>query len=107
MLATIRIPKLELSANINIWHYITSVKFVSILSILLFISSIILAYQKHISRQFNVQYQKAMQNNHELQVEWRQLLVEKGMVNSSSRVQYLAFTKLKMRTPLIHEIRVI
>ena len=107
MLATIKIGRVELYAQSVAWYKSKIGSIIFSFAIAVFVSALLLSYQKHASRELHTRYQQAANNSHDLQVEWRQLLIEQSMLNSNNRTRRLARNKLAMHLPQLHEIKVV
>ncbi len=68
------------------------------------ISSLAVSYQKHWARDLSHLHQQSMQESNDLQVEWRQLLVEQSTWGATSRVQGLAIQQFGMTMPKLENV---
>jgi cell division protein FtsL len=80
---------------------------IGILSGLIFISSLAVIYNKHLSRQLFTKLQSLQLEVEAIQVEWSQLLLEQGTWASDGRVERLARERLHMTLPEPNEVVVI
>jgi cell division protein FtsL len=72
-----------------------------------FVTSILVIYYKHFSRQLFADLQGFYKLRDELHVEWTQLLLEQGAWASDSRVEKIAREKLNMHLPSPDKVVVI
>ena len=63
-------------------------------------------YSAHESRELFRQLEQARRDENEIQIEWRQLLVERGTLSSHARVEAMARSELQM-SPVEGELRVL
>lgn len=68
------------------------------------ITSLLVVYYKHVSRQLFANLQSVHKLRHELHIEWTQLLLEQGAWGSDARVEKIARNKLNMHLPLPDKI---
>lgn len=71
----------------------------STLGMSLLMSSIGIVYVKHSTRQMFGELHQLQTSRDELNTEWTQLLLEQGTLTSDGRVDAIAQSALKMRTP--------
>ena len=70
------------------------------------LSSFGVIYAAHESRELFRQLEQARRDENEIQIEWRQLLVERGTLSSHARVEAMARSELQM-APVEGELRVL
>ena len=90
--------KLDFEA-INTWVASKSFFLVVFLFASVISSSLAVSYQKYWSMDLNRSLQVLTQEKNNLQVEWRQLLVEQSTWGSSSRVSRIAIERHAMHVP--------
>lgn len=74
------------------------------LGICVLISAFGVVYSKHVTRQLFTQLQSLEQEAEALQIEWRQLLLERGTWAADARIERIAKERLDMRVPEPHQI---
>lgn len=77
------------------------------LLLVVFITSILVIYYKHLSRQLFADLQALHKTRDALHVEWTQLLLEQGAWGSDARLEKIAREKLNMKLPASDAIVVI
>ena len=70
-----------------------------LLGIGLFLTALLVIYEKHQSRQLFTQLQSLQLESEFLQEEWSQLLLEQGTWASDARIEKLARTQIQMILP--------
>ena len=80
---------------------------IGVLVVSVFVTSILVIYYKHFSRQLFAELQGFHQLRDELHVEWTQLLLEQGTWASDARVEKTAREKLHMHLPASDKVVVI
>jgi cell division protein FtsL len=79
--------------------------------VLLFITTVFsamgLVYTKYKIRWFYTQIQEVQQAREHLHIEWTQLLLEQGTLNSDARVERIARETLKMHIPSMNQIVIV
>lgn len=98
-------PKAILS-NLNYENF-SWTAFNAILLISVFVSSMLVVYFKHQSRQLFSQVQQLQHQEQQLSTEWSQLLLEQGTWGSDIRVEKVAREKLSMYLPEPNEVKII
>lgn len=78
----------------------------AVLLVLSVLSSFGVIYAAHESRELFRQLEQARRDENEIQIEWRQLLLERGTLSSHARVEAMAGSELKM-VPVEGELRVL
>ncbi len=78
----------------------------AVLLVLSVLSSFGVIYAAHESRELFRQLEQARRDENEIQIEWRQLLVERGTLSSHARVEAMARSELQM-APVEGELRVL
>jgi len=78
----------------------------AVLLVLSVLSSFGVIYSAHESRELFRQLEQARRDENEIQIEWRQLLVERGTLSSHARVEAMARSELQM-SPVEGELRVL
>jgi cell division protein FtsL len=76
------------------------------LLVLSVLSSFGVIYAAHESRELFRQLEQARRDENEIQIEWRQLLLERGTLSSHARVEAMAGSELQM-VPVEGELRVL
>ena len=76
------------------------------LLLLVVLSSFGVIYAAHESRELFRQLEQARRDENEIQIEWRQLLLERGTLSSHARVEAMASSELQM-VPVEGEFRVL
>lgn len=64
------------------------------------VSAIAVVYITNLHRIHYHEMQSSMQYEHQLQLEWGQLLLEQASLETPARVQQIAATKLNMKMPI-------
>ena len=77
-----------------------------VLLLLVVISSFGVIYAAHEARELFRQLEQARRDENEIQIEWRQLLLERGTLSSHARVESMAASELQM-VPVEGEFRVL
>ena len=78
----------------------------AVLLVLSVLSSFGVIYAAHESRELFRQLEQARRDENEIQIEWRQLLLERGTLSSHARVEAMAGSELQM-VPVEGELRVL
>lgn len=78
----------------------------ALLLVLAVLSSFGVIYSAHESRELFRQLEQARRDENEIQIEWRQLLLERGTLSSHARVEAMASSALQM-VPVEGELRVL
>ena len=76
------------------------------LLLLVMVSSFGVIYTAHESRELFRALEKSRQRENAIQVEWRQLLLERSTLSSQARVEAIANTELQMR-PIESELHTV
>ncbi|MCG3169070.1 MAG: Cell division protein FtsL [Pseudomonadales bacterium] len=77
-----------------------------VLLVLAVASSFGVIYAAHTSRELFRQLERERRDENEIQIEWRQLLLERGTLSSHGRVESIARERLRM-APVEGEFRVL
>jgi cell division protein FtsL len=80
--------------------------FAALLLVLAVLSSFGVIYAAHESRELFRQLEQARRDENEIQIEWRQLLLERGTLSSHARVEAIANSELQM-VPVGGEFRML
>ena len=78
----------------------------SALVVAIVLSSFGVIYAAHESRELFRQLEQARRDENEIQIEWRQLLLERGTLSSHARVEAIANSELQM-VPVGGEFRML
>lgn len=73
------------------WHWIAPVLLACVVG-----SSFGVIYTAHTARELFRQLEQARRTENEIQIEWRQLLLERGTLSSHARVEAMARERLRM-----------
>lgn len=93
-------PELSLNLARLIARDIVSVGRVpAILSIMILISALAVVYITHQSRQLIAQQERLLIERDQLDIEWRNQILEENSLAEHSRVEQLAETELEMKRP--------
>ena len=78
----------------------------AVLLVVSVLSSFGVIYAAHESRELFRQLEQARRDENEIQIEWRQLLLERGTLSSHARVEAMAGSALQM-VPVEGDLRVL
>lgn len=74
------------------------------LLVLLLVSAVSVVYVSHLNRHAFTDYQLALKERDQLDIEWGQLLLEQSALAQHARVEQIARERLAMKTPDIRDI---
>jgi len=90
-------PKVILA--FDIWHDIRRHLFVYVLLIMVVASSFAVIYFTHVNRQTTSELEQLLTERDELDIEWRNLLLEQNSLAEHSAIESKAEQKLNMKRP--------
>lgn len=96
-------PKINFE-EIFSWLISKEIWFAIILLVGVLGSALAVSYQKHWSRNLHSSYQVLVSQSNKLEVEWRQLLVEKRTWSNANRIAIISENHLDMRLASLDEI---
>jgi cell division protein FtsL len=70
-----------------------------LLLVAIVVSAVAVIYTAHRARELFRELEQARHDENEIQIEWRQLLLERSTLSSHARVEAIAGTELQMATP--------
>lgn len=74
------------------------------LLVLLLVSAVSVVYVSHLNRHAFTDYQLALKERDQLDIEWGQLLLEQSALAQHARVEQIVRERLAMKTPDIRDI---
>ncbi|MGB1199034.1 MAG: cell division protein FtsL [Thalassotalea sp.] len=85
----------------DIWHDIQRYFLVYLLLLMVVASAFSVIYLTHLNRQTTVQLENLLTERDELDVEWRNLLLEQNSLAEHSAIESKATNKLQMKRPSV------
>ena len=85
----------------DIWHDIQRYFLVYVLLLMVVLSAFSVIYLTHLNRQTTVKLENLLSERDELDVEWRNLLLEQNSLAEHSAIESKAINRLQMKHPSV------